>query len=96
MTATAPGWIGVDLDGTLSTHDGWGDGSIGEPVPAMVQRVREWLAEGREVRMLKWLRSPKDTGVRVVRALSDGEVVDVSAVAFRVYAVPGHTKGSVV
>jgi hydroxyacylglutathione hydrolase len=52
------------------------------------------LAEGREVRMLKWLRSPKDTGVRVTRALSDGEVVDLSGVAFRVYAVPGHTKGS--
>jgi glyoxylase-like metal-dependent hydrolase (beta-lactamase superfamily II) len=53
------------------------------------------LAEGREVRMLRWLRSPKDTGVRVTRALSDGEVVELFGVAFRVYAVPGHTKGSV-
>ena len=53
------------------------------------------LAEGREVRMLRWLLSPRDTGVRVARALSDGEVVDLSGVAFRVYAVPGHTRGSV-
>ncbi len=52
------------------------------------------LAEGRAVRMLRWLRSPKDTGVRVARALADGEVVDLSGVAFRVFAVPGHTAGS--
>jgi glyoxylase-like metal-dependent hydrolase (beta-lactamase superfamily II) len=52
------------------------------------------LAEGREVRMLRWLLSPKDTGIRVTRALSDGEVVDLSGVAFRAYAVPGHTRGS--
>jgi glyoxylase-like metal-dependent hydrolase (beta-lactamase superfamily II) len=54
------------------------------------------LAEGREIRMLKWLLSPKDTGLRVARALGDGEVVELSGVAFRVYAVPGHTKGSAV
>jgi hydroxyacylglutathione hydrolase len=52
------------------------------------------LAEGREVRMFKWLRSPKDTGVRVTRALADGEVVELSQVPVRVYAVPGHTRGS--
>lgn len=52
------------------------------------------LAEGRAVRMLRWLRGPRDTGVRVTRALSDGDVVDLSGVAFRVYAVPGHTAGS--
>ncbi len=52
------------------------------------------LAEGREVRLLRWLLPPKDTGVRVGRALSDGEVVDLSGVRFRVFAVPGHTNGS--
>jgi hydroxyacylglutathione hydrolase len=52
------------------------------------------LAEGREVRMLKWLRSPKDTGVRVTRALADDEVVELSGVTFHTYAVPGHTRGS--
>ena len=50
------------------------------------------LAEGREVRMP--LMRPTDTGVRVARALADGEVVDLGGVTFRVYAVPGHSKGS--
>lgn len=46
------GWIGVDLDGTLAHYDGWyGPAHIGEPVPAMMKRVQNWLAEGREVRV---------------------------------------------
>jgi hypothetical protein len=46
------GWIGVDLDGTLATYGGWqGPDHIGEPVPAMVERVQEWIAEGRDVRI---------------------------------------------
>ena len=46
------GWIGVDLDGTLAHYNGWyGPAHIGEPVPAMMARVKVWLAEGREVRI---------------------------------------------
>lgn len=46
------GWIGVDLDGTLARYEGWvGPTHIGEPVPAMVARVKQWLAEGKEVRI---------------------------------------------
>jgi len=46
------GWIGVDFDGTLVTYGGWkGVGHIGEPVPAMVERVKRWLSEGKEVRI---------------------------------------------
>lgn len=47
-------WIGVDLDGTLAHHtSGWSDWlTVGEPVPAMVTRVRQWLAEGKRVRIL--------------------------------------------
>lgn len=46
------GWIGVDLDGTLARYDGWqGAEHIGEPVPAMLERVKGWLMEGREVRI---------------------------------------------
>lgn len=46
------GWIGVDLDGTLAHYDGWkGTANIGEPVPAMLARVKRWLSEGREVRI---------------------------------------------
>lgn len=47
----AEGWIGVDLDGTLAKYSSWSD-EIGEPVPAMVQKVRRWLREGKDVRVL--------------------------------------------
>jgi hypothetical protein len=47
-----PGWIGVDLDGTLAYYSGWkGPKHIGDPVPVMAMRVRNWLAQGREVRI---------------------------------------------
>lgn len=45
------GWIGVDLDGTLAHYNGWKDGEIGKPVPAMVERVLRWLQSGRDVRI---------------------------------------------
>lgn len=46
------GWIGVDLDGTLAEYHGWrGVEEIGPPILAMVARVKQWLAEGREVRI---------------------------------------------
>lgn len=45
------GWIGVDFDGTLAHYEGWGDGSLGVPVPEMLFRVKKWLADGREVRI---------------------------------------------
>ena len=49
-------WVGIDLDGVLARHY-WGDGIeqddliIGEPIPEMVQRVREIMAEGWEIRI---------------------------------------------
>lgn len=46
------GWIGVDLDGTLAYYDKWkGPEHIGEPVPAMLERVKKWLKEGKDVRI---------------------------------------------
>jgi hypothetical protein len=46
------GWIGVDLDGTLATYGDWkGPNHIGEPIPAMIERVKQWLEEGLEVRI---------------------------------------------
>lgn len=45
------GWIGVDLDGTLAEYKGWtGDPfAIGPPVLKMVERVKKWLDEGKQV-----------------------------------------------
>lgn len=47
------GWIGVDLDGTLAEYAEWqGPEHIGAPIPLMVERVKQWLREGREVRIV--------------------------------------------
>jgi hypothetical protein len=44
-------WIGVDLDGTLAIYRGWNNGEIGEPVPAMLARVKQWISEGKCVKI---------------------------------------------
>lgn len=43
------GWIGVDFDGTLVTHN---FPDIGDPVPLMVSKVKDWHAKGIEVRVV--------------------------------------------
>lgn len=45
------GWIGVDLDGTIAMYPVPID-TVGEPIPLMVERVKQWLAEGIEVRIV--------------------------------------------
>lgn len=44
-------WIGVDFDGTLATDPpGRKDAyTLGEPIPAMVERIKGWIAAGYEV-----------------------------------------------
>jgi phosphoribosylamine---glycine ligase len=44
-------WIGVDLDGTLAEYSGWSN-EIGAPIPKMIQRVKRWIAEGKDVRIM--------------------------------------------
>lgn len=45
-------WIGVDLDGTLAEYNGYkGPDIIGEPIPKMVQRVKDMLAAGKNVKV---------------------------------------------
>lgn len=46
-------WIGVDLDGTLAYYDEWkGIEHIGKPIPLMVDRVKKWLKDGKEVKIM--------------------------------------------
>lgn len=46
------GWIGVDLDGTLAEYGGMANkDSIGPPVPRMVERVKQWIREGKTVKI---------------------------------------------
>lgn len=55
------GWIGVDFDGTLAVYGTWaGAAHVGEPVAAMVERVKRWIAEGREVRIFTARIHPLD------------------------------------
>lgn len=47
-------WIAVDFDGTLATWDcPWKTDytATGEPIPAMLNQVKTWLAEGKDVRI---------------------------------------------
>ena len=65
------GWIGVDLDGTLAHYEGWkGADNIGPPVQKMLERVKAWLAQGREVRIFtaRVSRGPyRDEAVRQIK-----------------------------
>lgn len=46
------GWIGVDLDGTLARYDGWrGIEHVGDPIPAMLTRVKKWVNDGVAVKI---------------------------------------------
>ena len=51
MNANPQGWIGVDLDGTLAEYTG--DISyIGKPILPMLDRVKKWIADSSEDRIL--------------------------------------------
>lgn len=79
-------WIGVDLDGTLAKYDGFkGPTVIGAPISAMVDRVKQWLAEGKNVKILTARVSEDASGV-AKRAIQDwaeknlGQRIDVTDV----------------
>lgn len=47
-----PGTYYVDLDGTLAHYTGWkSPEDIGEPIPAMMERVKAWLMDGKPVKI---------------------------------------------
>lgn len=52
-TTEKRGWIGVDLDGTLAKYDSWkGEDHIGDPIPAMLFRVKQWVSRGVRVKIM--------------------------------------------
>lgn len=62
-------WIGVDLDGTLAHYESFeGATKIGAPIPAMVERVKQMLAAGNDVRIFT-ARIGNDPDGRVRRAI---------------------------
>lgn len=71
MPISKHGWIGVDLDGTLAVYDKWrGADHIGEPVSAMVERVKRWLSQGLTIKIFTARISHDGTPGRVAEALS--------------------------
>lgn len=73
-----PGWIGVDLGGTLAYYEGYkGTGVIGRPIPRMLVRVKKWLAEGKKVRIFT---------ARVGKPLKGGrELIDMERKAVKAW-----------
>ena len=66
------GWIGVDLDGTLAEYHSWlGTEHIGDPVPAMLSRVKRWVSEGKEVRIFTARVSHPTKARLATRAIGD-------------------------
>ena len=71
------GWIGVDLDGTLAEYHGWkGIAHIGAPIPAMVERVKEWVAAGTKVKIFT---ARVDGGKVALQVSRPGDVYDPDA-----------------
>ena len=63
-TLHPPGWIGVDLDGTLAQYDEWVHHThIGEPIAKMVMRIKSWREIGQEVRIFTARIHPLNTCV---------------------------------
>jgi hypothetical protein len=75
---TSRGWIGVDFDGTLADYSqGWqGDLVFGGPIRLMVDRVKRWLEEGYEVRVM------------TARAFDDGSTIKPQVVEAAGYDSP--------
>jgi uncharacterized membrane protein (UPF0127 family) len=69
QSADTNGWIGVDLDGCLATHDGWkGDDYIGRPIKKMMDRVKKWLADGEQVKIMT---TRANNGADAISAVQD-------------------------
>lgn len=71
-------WIGVDLDGTLAKYTGWkGAAKIGEPIPAMVKRIRRWVGHGKKVKLFT-ARADDEKSVNAIKKwLKDHELPDL-------------------
>lgn len=82
------GWIGVDLDGTLAHYDGWkGPDGIGEPILPMIGRVRDWLIQGREVRIFTARASSPEMVPAVKAWLKKHELPDLEVTNVKDFAM---------
>jgi hypothetical protein len=67
------GYIAVDLDGTLAHYNSgeFKELVIGAPIPKMVDRVKKWLAEGKEVRIFTARVSHEEEREEIIRAIEE-------------------------
>lgn len=81
MSRNDRGWIGVDFDGTLARHSPakrtvseYAPYELGEPVPIMLERVKEWVRQGKKVRIVTARVAPPyygGTKREVIRAIHE-------------------------
>ena len=71
------GWIAVDFDGTLAHYDHFrGDDHFGKPIEPMVRRVRKWLLEGHQVKLLT--ARPPSSGLRQWMREHLGQILEIT------------------
>lgn len=77
-------WIGVDFDGTLCTLDlhalmtgTYGPRTVGEPIPIMVERVKNWVKNGENVKIFTARVSPITSRTLGVPASEMKELINV-------------------
>lgn len=83
--AMTKGHVCVDLDGTLAKYDKWrGVKHIGEPVLEMVERVKEWLDQGIEVRIFTARASHSEEKLEAIPIIQEwckkhiGQVLEIT------------------
>lgn len=65
------GWIGIGFDGTLAE---WAiPPQVGQPIPAMIDRVKRFLGEGRLVKVVtaRIATADLDANMEAVKAIGD-------------------------
>lgn len=65
------GYIAVDLDGTLAHYESGQWPEIGEPIQPMLDRVKGWLEQGREVRICTARASHGESEIARIRKWLD-------------------------
>jgi hypothetical protein len=77
MTDRIPQSIAVDFDKTLAVYTEWkGAGVLGEPIMPMVNRVKQWLAEGKIVKIFTARVWHDDTPRRLGEALASRVAIE--------------------
>lgn len=68
-----PEWYGFDLDGTLAYTDGKHDDftKIGEPIPAMIIIIKEYIASGKMVKIFTARYSRRDECPGIIPAIEE-------------------------